>query len=194
MSRKLGPAMAVRRRQTDDGSLRWSVLYPEEGFAVEVTMSEVYGSQEIVGLAITPLRTPSGLENVLPDQIPTVITAELIRLIPLSKLKAACLADLAEKRERPFLEAANESPKRGQAPVPIETIRQAASEYELAIRLLQNPIKRIEEKMGLKPATARKYVARARELGLLDYPEAPGVAGASSTTSPITGRHVGPPG
>jgi hypothetical protein len=187
--RKLGPAMAVRRKKTPEGNLRWSVLYPMEGFAIEVTMTEVYGRPEIVGLAIDPLLdVPVAPGGAPPKDPPTIITGELLRLIPLSKLKAACLADLASEQERPFLETVSQPPKRGQAPIPIERIKRAASEYQQAIKELQNPIRRIEDEMGVKPPTARKYVARARQLGLLAYPERPGVAGASNPRSPITGR------
>jgi hypothetical protein len=187
VARHLGQAVAVRRIKGPKGLLRWSVLYPEEGFAIIVTMKEVFGQVEIVGLEIDPLLNTVAAD-IFDEWPPTIITSELLRSIPLSKLKAACLSDLAGRRENTFLEEVAGVPKRGQAPIPVAKIKQVAGIYQESVRLQQNPIKRIEEEMEVKASTARKYVRRARDLGLLGFPESPGVAGTSSSASPITGR------
>ncbi len=51
----------------------------------------------------------------------------------------------------------------------------------------RSPLKEIAEDWCVSRAMAAKYVRRARELGLLSYPERPGVAGADRPTSPIGG-------
>jgi len=168
--------------------MRWNVLFPNEGFTVEVTMKVVNELPEIVGLSIEALREEVALDQIFGTESPTIITAELLRRIPLSRLKAACLTDLAGHSEPSFLDTLREPPKRGQAPIPIHKLREVAAVYEEAVKKLENPTGRIVDELGLKPATARKYVARARKLGLLGYPDRPGVAGASSGESPITGR------
>jgi hypothetical protein len=195
MPRPLGAPLALKRTKGPKGSNRWELLYTDEGLMVIVTMREVFGRHEIVGLELKPFDGPPELEIAFPQFVPIPITTELLRRLPLSKLKAACLADLATglgnrvgSRDSTFLKAVGEVPQRGQQPVPIAKLEMAASVYQQALRRMENPIKQIEVEMGIKPATARKYVARARNLGLLGYPEEPGIAGTSSATSPITGR------
>src|SRR5580704_2390525 len=155
MSRELGPAASVDRSMTSLVGYQWRVQYPESHLDVLVTMRPVFGELEIVDLEIRSTIAPGSPEVVYPGDQPTIITAELLRKIPLSKLKAACLTDLDEWRDYKdelVMEAIRETPKRGQPSVPLVKLKRTANLYLDAVKHLQNPIKRIEEEMSVKPS------------------------------------------
>ena len=164
---RLGPPMAVQRQRSNPGH-RWNVLYPKEGIEIRVTMDMAYGELEIVGLEIHPVR---GDVPGVPKFPPLVISAQVLRAIPIAKLKAACLADLASDRSASFLRKASERPKRGRAPVPLDRLQQAATEYVEASRLQLSPImSEVARNMGLTPATARKYLRHGSQTGIARLP------------------------
>lgn len=137
---------------------------------VRVTVRDVEGIPQIVGLELRPL-APRGSE--------TVLTADLLRRLPLRQLKAAFLQD---KRGTDPL-AAFRAPERVtlRGPLPAELLDRVAATYPRAVAAGLAPLKEIGRIERVSRATASKYVRRAREAGLLGWPARVGIAGTTGT-------------
>jgi hypothetical protein len=166
-----GAPMAVHRLKKLRGMDRWSVLYQNAQIAVEVTMAEVYGAPEIVGLAVRPLGD-DGLDGLLgPGGPPTVVTADLLRRAPLRDLKRACLNDSLDPKARSFLTTAAENQGRpGRSPITPDLLGRVAAIYAAAKAAGRPTTKAIADALGVSEKTADKYVRRARDRGILPAP------------------------
>jgi hypothetical protein len=136
------------------------VDYPDVGIIVKVTICDVDGSPEIVGLAIVPAEVEG-------DR-PTIITADLIRRAPLRLLKRACLADRLDSDARQFFSVARESARPGRVPITRELLLRVADTYREAKELGLPAGAAIARVEGVSLKTADKYIRRARDEELLD--------------------------
>src|ERR1700683_1791040 len=111
-----------------------------------------------------------------------VITAELLRSLPLAEMRAAVAARLAgEDAFGAFGKVARE---RGKA-WPDEHYRLVAEVYKSAVEHREPPLMAIQKHWHVtRPATA-KYVKGARQRGFLGWPERAGVAGYEAAQSPF---------
>jgi hypothetical protein len=176
---------------------------------VRVALASVEGLLEIVGLYIDvdPMFVTASDKRILDwpaaerrqwaiDTAPeraapmAMITAERLRSLPLAELRAATEARLAG--DDPFDAFRKIARQRGKA-LPNEHHRQVAEVYKAAVERRQPPLKAIENRWQVSRAAAAKYAKRARELGLLGWPERPGIAGYEAGRSPIN-RNAFPAG
>lgn len=168
----------------------------EQHWRVTLRLALVRGRAELVGLEVRGYRE-EGLDDDLPtlDQDPPVVTAELIRSIPVGRLVDdaragrsrglridAALEQAAEtgmlRRLEPgeplpehlqrLAEAYQAGPRRGRPPeYGPEHFAEVARVYAAAWRLGRAPTRAVAERWTVSKATAAKWVARARRLGLL---------------------------
>lgn len=155
---KLGPVV-----ETDRGGDYVTVEFVLESVSVKVTIREVQGLPQIVGLDIGQ-PVPSSPEFQFLDKLvgdePTVITSDLLKSIPLRQLKEIFYAK-REKGSRSF-KVLNVSKRVGPAPLPVAFLESVAGVYSDAVRNGKAPRKAVEEKFGVAPSTASKYIDRAR--------------------------------
>jgi hypothetical protein len=158
------------------------------GVRVVATFDEIQGRTEIVGLSIQPLtdNLHLGKRRGLDKHPKLVISAELLRSVPLGQLKEMFLE--GRRGGDPF--APFHQPRRtGRAPITHELLERVAKTYLRALECGLPPLKEIQAVEMVAHATAAKYVRRARDAGLLGWPDRPGLAGATMPSSPFsTGR------
>lgn len=140
----------------------WWVTYPEVDAKVKVTIDEVAGLPEIVGLAIEPLGTDR--------KSPRVITADLLRRLPIRELKRACLSDGLDEQARDFLAVAAEPQRPGRVPIERDLLRRVADTYRSARKAGRATAKEIARVESVSLKTAEKYIRRARDEKLLEEP------------------------
>ncbi|MHB8220533.1 MAG: hypothetical protein ACYDHU_09480 [Acidimicrobiales bacterium] len=140
----------------------WWVTYPEVDVKVKITIGEVAGLPEIVGLAIEPLGTDGKSQRVL--------TADLLRRLPIRKLKRACLSDGLDEEARHFLAVAAEPQRPGRVPIERDLLRRVAETYRSARKAGMATAREIARVERVSPKTAEKYIRRARDEKLLEEP------------------------
>lgn len=169
---------------------------------VEVAMAKVDGLPEIVALRmdvrpmfveeselyvfdITPEEQRQwAIDNAPPGSaLAAVITAEMLRSLPLAEMRAAVAARMAgDDAFDAFGKVARE---RGKA-WPDEHYRQVAEVYKSAVEHREPPLQAIQEHWRVSRPAAAKYVKGARERGFLGWPERTGIAGYHAAESPFT--------
>ena len=169
---------------------------------VEVAMAKVDGLPEIVALRmdVRPMwveeselyvfdMTPEEQRQWVIDNAPpgsasaAVITAELLRSLPLAEMRAAVAARMAgDDAFDAFGKVARE---RGKA-WPDEHYRQVAEVYKSAVEHREPPLQAIQDQWHVSRPAAAKYVRGARERGFLGWPERAGIAGYDAAESPFT--------
>lgn len=152
---------------------------PELGaWNVAVQVENIDGQDEIVGLRLAPARRRVG------HMRETKINSKMIHAISTKALRMAYgrhrLADL----ETDWMEV---ELRRGRA-YPPEFYAKVASTYMTAEEANLHPVKLIRDLTGASQEAANKWVRKARELGLLGYPEKLGVSGTTATRSPARRR------
>jgi hypothetical protein len=168
---------------------------------VEVAMAKVDGLPEIVALRmdVRPMwveeselyvfdMTPEEQRQWAIDNAPpgsasaSVITAELLRSLPLAEMRAAAAARMAgDDALDAFGKVARE---RGKA-WPDDHYRRVAEVYRSAVERREPPLKAIQERWQVSRPAAAKYVKGARQRGFLGWPERAGIAGYEATDSPF---------
>jgi hypothetical protein len=108
------------------------------------------------------------------------ITTDLLRQLPMRQLRASAVKE-AYERGSDLLEPFKLERTPGQ-PWPDEHFQAVAEVYRNADSA---PLVAIKDRWNVSRAAASKWVARARELGYLGYPQRRGVSGASEKQSPI---------
>jgi hypothetical protein len=181
--------------EATDGWVHFQI--PTVGW-VSVALAHVDGLPQIVELKIgitSPHQDPiqdQKMRQWVVDQLrkkgtkttsnAPVITAELLRGLPLAEMRAAAAAHQAG--DHWFDEFKTVARQRGKA-LPDEHYQQVAQVYRDAVARRQPPLKAVEERFSVTRAGASRAVKRSRELGFLGYPARPGVAGAEETRSPF---------
>lgn len=151
---------------------------PELGWLVQVRVVHAEGRPHLVGLRLEPRD-----EALIAD---VAVTSERLRALPLRQIReAAFAATYLELGE--VAKALAKVERVGRQPWPDEHYAQVAEVYRRAVDSGKAPLTVISRHWNVSRPMAAKYVRRARELGLLGYPERPGVAGAGRPTSPIGG-------
>jgi len=118
-------------------------------------------------------------EFVAEHQRPS-ITVELLRLLPLGRMKEAVLAEWND----PFSFGPAESRLDAGRGLSNGFLSRVADTYRAALAAGRPPLVVIAEMENASKAAASKWVARARREGLLGYPTRPGRAGFSEEESP----------
>lgn len=157
VSRSLDTRLDKEMRENADR--QWTVTF-DNRVTIRVTIREVHHSPQIVGLAFEPADQS--------ESVPTVITADLIRRVPLRQIKQACLADNLEERGKGFIGTFHQRQGTGRAPLTNEFLKRVAEVYRDAGRQAISRQKLIMETFEVEPKTADKYVRRARDAGLLE--------------------------
>ena len=124
------------------------------------------------------------IDNAPPGSaLAAVITAEMLRSLPLAEMRAAVAARMAgDDAFDAFGKVARE---RGKA-WPDEHYRQVAEVYKSAVEHREPPLQAIQEHWRVSLPAAAKYVKGARERGFLGWPERTGIAGYHAAESPFT--------
>ncbi len=151
---------------------------PEVPWLVQVRVANPLERPEVVGL-----RLEARDDALLAD---VVVTSERLRSLPLRQIREAAFATCRLDFPEAF-QAIGKVERTGKQPWPDEHFAQVAKVYRQAVAVGRPPLKEIAQHWKVSRPMAAKYVRRARELGLLGYPERPGVAGADRPTSPIGG-------
>lgn len=155
-------------------------------WGVSVRVETVDGRPEITGLRIEQAS----------DRV-AVVTADRLRRLPLRMLRevASVISEGARSTDgRASADAVSDAylgtriERAPGEPWPRAHYEFIAQAYRHAVQRGLPPLLEIQRMWGVSRAMASKYVAKARELGLLGYPARPGVAGADATTSPIAGQ------
>ena len=180
----------VATRRANSLEVAFPMVRSQGGWAavvINATFAEIQGRTEIVGLSIRPLEGPAELKNLrLPGDRELVISAELLRSVPLRQLKEMFLE--GRRGGDPFAPF-HQPPRTGRAPITRELLERVAKTYLHAQECGLPPLKEIQAVEMVAHATAAKYVRRARDAGLLGWPDRPGLAGATMPSSPFsTGR------
>lgn len=184
------------------------LLDQEPPVIVEVRVADVRGVPQVVELSIRGTRTRAVPEidrrGLTPEQAdaaerlvaavrkmvdeadldpdPPVITAELLRRLPLRQLREAVLA---HRRGSDPMNALHEPRKAGRGPKPVEHFEEVADLYRSAVADGSSPLLAIARRFGVGREAAKKYVRGARDRGLLGYPARPGQPGFTEAISPI---------
>lgn len=161
--------MAPRPRKRSTKRAEW--VNVEQGvvdWEVDLLVETIDGVVQPVGLLLQP---PSDAKD-LSDY---VITWEKLHALPLRELKERAAKKFAGDPidlKPPILA------KEGRA-LPRAHYEWVATAYETAVEANSAPIPFIAGYWEVSRSTAARWIARARELDLLDYPEKPGIAGFS---------------
>ena len=161
-----------------------TVEFQELPWNVEAKVADVKGAWQIVGLRIEANGLGLDVDGRLiywEGPNPT-ITTDLLRQIPLRMLREAAV-DVALGTNGWFHSIVTERPPEGWG----------NDHYERVAEVYKNaasaPTKAVADAWGVSRAAASKWIAKARELGYLGYPDRRGVAGASESVSPIKTTH-----
>jgi hypothetical protein len=163
----------------------------------------------ITGLLIANLDIPAVYDEDAPDWFsskPVEITSRSLRELPLAGLlnSVAALRDDAEGKalfRRLFgladdLPASFQRRRPGPKGLPREHFEQVAQAYRVALaQSPRAPVKTLAKQMNTSEATLRRWIQRARDMGLLG-PSAPGKAGEQPTSEVDqrgAGRDSSPP-
>ena len=167
---------------------------------VALRIEMVGGRLEVVGLHVGPPGSrPAGqmasevadvleiLGRLGPDgkpRPPVILSAALVRALPIGRLKAAALAHGSGFSAPPV-----GVPGKGPAPLPASRFEEVAAIYR---RHLQEggsrPVVAVATAYGIGKPGARRYISEARKRGLLGYPTDKGMAGDTASESPYPRR------
>jgi hypothetical protein len=177
-----GPGLASAKG--DDGWV--TVRYYRVGLLVWAKIAEVDGLPQVEALRIEPL-APTSIQGSIafsfwqPPLLKSVpITTRLLRALPLGAVRDAALSQAPMSVTLGPIDP----PSQGPQPVPLTKLEQVSAVYREAVERGQNPSPAIQAALGVKPATATKYVRLARERGLLGWPKRRGLPGHSEAESP----------
>jgi len=150
---------------------------PDMPWTVDLWVAKVDGVPRILGLRM------KGREDVrVADRV--ITTKELGRL-PLSRLSKAAL-QLQAFDLRALSRSLRQVERNPDGSWPEPHYHLVAQIYRAALERHRPPLPAIQQHWGhLSRAAAAKWVKRARELGLLGYPDRRGVAGTEQATSPV---------
>jgi hypothetical protein len=200
----------------------WAVAVPGIAHVVDLWVEEVAGRPEVLGIRVrcAPAIDFFSGERVLPydpdtddpGEVPAkvywrwdadkrrefveshdrpAVTGDLLRSLPLARMKLAVL----EIRNDPFAFGPTPSRLAAGGGLSEQFLESIAEAYRRAVAAGLHPLVTIAESEQVSKPTASKWVAMARERGLLGYPSRPGLPGDSSTESPWrnTKRSAGRP-
>lgn len=184
-----------RAAATFKGEDGWvTVIFGHPKLQVSVKIAEVDGLPQVEGLRVEPLietmvrgRTAFSFLGVPgPDPKPVAITSRLLRALPLRAVREAAL------RQPPISATLGPvgPPSQGPQPVPVAKLEQVAAIYRDAVDHDRDPNPAIQVALGVKRATAAKYVRLARERKLMGWPTCDGKPGYAAAESPrvVRGR------
>lgn len=189
---ELGEPFGIRRK----GDVL-EVGFPAARVRVEVTVREVFGVPEIVGLCVRPKWDPRSLigsgaynswsraergefrrlaaERATADP-PAIVTTDLLRSLPLRVLRTEFLGrepDGVEDFDAVELQGRSVGRQR-KGP---DHFAEVTTVYREALAAGQPPRVAVQQHFGVERATASNYIARCRRDGLLGELPRPGVAG-----------------
>jgi len=152
MNEVVAPRFRTKARRT------WELINLEPGIHLTIGIEDVNSSPEIVSLSIE--QTEGQEAPVMP------ITVDLLRSIPLRRIKLACLNDGFDGD--PFRGIASGQPRRGRAPITADLLRRVADTYRAAQKAGLPTGRAIQENEHVANKTAERYVKLARERGFLE--------------------------
>jgi hypothetical protein len=173
--------VSVKKKKAKKG---WATMAFETlPWDISVKLTEVDGIPQITSLRLEP--------RTLDVNIPAadaVVTSDRVRRLPLQQLGRLGAEVLRGKASAESLDAifTAESVQRPQIREhPPEHYEEVARVYLAALEAKVRPTGAVAERWGVGRSMASRYVATARERGLLDDPPGPGVAGVSQKVIPI---------